>query len=451
MTLSSTQCFYHWLDATPEEQKQIFAYAKKHSLKTYQELNNLVYQQNQSLFTHLIDNQAQHLMNTDNWSSMVGETVGKYQVVSLCGQGGMGAVFLANRVDELFQQQVAIKFYRSHLTQLSTPQFLLKEAQVLASLNHSSIPKVYDAGLHHNSVFIVMEYIEGETLTDYLNHSTLSTEQRYQLCLKICRAVEHAHNYCLLHADLKPQNILITKDGKPKVLDFNIVQPSFTHESPVTMMLNTYSHGYSSPEQEQGQTLSTQSDIFSLGKIVQHILMPDCHHYELNLVLDIACHDEPSRRYQSVSALIQDLENLRNKRPIVQLQNHLIYCIKKSFERHKFRWMFGVIFVTTLLGLGIAITESNQSLKQEAYARDKLVKELANLLYVSRTTLQTERDMASIVHNLHDVVLRTKELPADVKTRLVYGLMLPISDKQNLKQESTINVPYKNVPHGKHE
>lgn len=443
MTISTTRCFYRWLDANPDEQQRLLSHTQQQCPATFSQLNRLIAQHNAPLLTQLIENQSKHLITSDNWYELEGTTIDKYRLITLCGQGGMGAIFLAERADKLFKQKVAIKFYHAYLSEISSPEFLLKEAQLMANLNHSSIPKVYDAGLYNSSVYLVMEYIEGETLDNYLAHTTLSIKQKYHLCLEICRAVEHAHQYCLLHADLKPQNILITKDGKPKILDFNIVQPSFTQSSPATMMLNSYSLGFSSPEQQQGLPLSVQSDVYSLGKIIGHIFPPSSFNYELNVVHAVACHDDVSMRYQSVSELIQDLENLANKKPISQLQNHFFYCLRKSFERYRIRWLLSCALVMTLTGFSVVLADKNQFLRHEVTARELLVKELANLLYVSRTTLQSDRDMASVVHNVHEFVLRKSDLPTDVKTRLTYALMLPISDKYSLNKDKTTQVPYR--------
>ncbi|MDR9827850.1 serine/threonine-protein kinase [Vibrio sp. FNV 38] len=232
MTPTITYYFYCWLDTPQEEKQRIVEQVREHCPKQINQFNRLIDGHSRQHFTRLIEQQTTHLFDTNNNQHLAGKTVDKYQLLKLAGQGGMGTVYEAKRVDQLFEQRVAIKFYHAHLSKLSSPPFLLKEAQVLANLNHVSIPKVYDAGLYKDNVYIVMEYIEGETLDQYLAKTSLSSEQRFLLCLEICSAIEHAHQYGLLHADLKPENLLIDKNGKPKVLDFNIVQPSFIHHSP---------------------------------------------------------------------------------------------------------------------------------------------------------------------------------------------------------------------------
>jgi len=195
----------------------------------------------------------------------------------------MGAVFLATRADGDFEQQVALKIIRQSYADRELERHFRRERQILASLNHPNIAKLIDGGVSETGeLFLAMEFIEGEPLVAFAEHRHLTIEDRLQLFLKICHAVSFAHQNLVIHRDLKPTNILVTEDGTPKLLDFGLAklaeQPA---HSPLAAaagadatqtVFRAFTPAYASPEQILGKSVTTASDVFSLGVILYELL-----------------------------------------------------------------------------------------------------------------------------------------------------------------------------------
>ena len=167
-----------------------------------------------------------------------GEISDNYKIIREIGHGGMGAVFLAERDDGEFDQQVALKIVRQTIVDpAKLERHFRRERQILASLNHPNIAKLLDGGVSEiGEPFLAMEYVEGETLLEFAD-SELPIEEKLKLFLKICNAVVFAHRNLVIHRDIKPSNILVTKDGEPKLLDFGlakILDESFSSDRPQT-------------------------------------------------------------------------------------------------------------------------------------------------------------------------------------------------------------------------
>jgi eukaryotic-like serine/threonine-protein kinase len=170
---------------------------------------------------------------------------GRYQLVRRIGQGGMGAVYEAVRVDD-FHKKVALKIIKQGLdSDLARTRFL-QERQVLAGLEHPYIARLLDGGeTEDGSPYLVLEFVEGEPITDYC--ANLDRAARLRLFLKVCEAVEHAHRNLIVHRDLKPANILVTPAGEPKLLDFGIAKLLDPASS------NTLTPEYASPDGSTGR------------------------------------------------------------------------------------------------------------------------------------------------------------------------------------------------------
>ncbi len=209
--------------------------------------------------------------------SMQGEMIGPYRVERLIGSGGMGMVYLAERADEQFDQQVAIKLGRHQLIDPQTELRLRNERQILADLDHPSIARLFDGGTTHNGVpYLVMEYIDGIPIDVYCDLHKLDIDARLHLFLAICSAVDYAHQNLIIHRDLKPSNILVTDDGTPKLLDFGIAKltdtagaatDGLTREGAVIM-----TPANAAPEQLLGQPITTATDVYGLGLLLYRLL-----------------------------------------------------------------------------------------------------------------------------------------------------------------------------------
>ena len=215
---------------------------------------------------------------TDGGDARAGQTVGRYRILREVGRGGMGAVFLAERADGEFQQQVALKIIRQTITDSQLERHFKRERQILASLNHPNIARLLDGGVSADGEpFFVMEYVEGEPLLEFAERNNLDIEQRLRLFLKVCAAVAYAHRNLIVHRDLKPSNILVTRDGEPKLLDFGlarILDDSILSDAPTqtATAFRALTPAYASPEQIRGQQVTTASDTYSLGVVLYELL-----------------------------------------------------------------------------------------------------------------------------------------------------------------------------------
>lgn len=206
------------------------------------------------------------------------QRIGTYEVVREIGRGGMGAVYLATRADAEYKKYVAIKLIKRGMDTEDILRRFRNERQILASLDHPHIAKLLDGGTTADGVpYFVMEYIEGQPLTEYCDSHKLSTVERLKLFREICAAVQHAHQNLVVHRDLKPSNILITADGTPKLLDFGIAKflnPTLAPQTiaPTATLMRMMTRDYASPEQVRGQPITTASDIYSLGVLLYRLL-----------------------------------------------------------------------------------------------------------------------------------------------------------------------------------
>src|SRR5882757_7380151 len=161
----------------------------------------------------------------DRRAELIGTVVGSYRLTSILGQGGAGTVYLGERADRQYSAQVAVKIVENALLNDDVERRFQAERQILANLNHPNIARLLDAGeTRTGQPFLVMEYVHGETIDRYCNSRQLNLEERLQLFVKVCDAVQYAHRNLIVHRDLKPGNILVTPDGTPKLLDFGIAK-----------------------------------------------------------------------------------------------------------------------------------------------------------------------------------------------------------------------------------
>jgi serine/threonine protein kinase/tetratricopeptide (TPR) repeat protein len=209
--------------------------------------------------------------------SLSGKQLGPYQLFEPIGQGGMGSVHRAERTDGRFQKQVAVKVA---LAALHSPELLRRfsaEQQILATLEHPNIARLLDAGVTPEGLpYFVMEFVEGTPVDEFSNARQLSIRESLRLFQSICSAVSYAHQHLIVHRDIKPGNILVTADGTPKLLDFGIAKIVDQWREPAAdakrSVLNPMTPDYASPEQARGDTITTASDIYSLGVVLYELL-----------------------------------------------------------------------------------------------------------------------------------------------------------------------------------
>ena len=204
--------------------------------------------------------------------------VGRYRVIRPIGRGGMAQVYLARRDDEAFKRHVALKIIRRGMDTDDILRRFRTERQILASLNHPHIARLLDGGMTDDGLsYFVMEYIDGIPITKYCDEHRLSVDDRLRLFQHVCNAVHYAHKNLIVHRDLKPTNIMVTHEGEVKLLDFGIAKflnpdlPGYTVPMTRTEM-RVMTPEYASPEQVKGLTITTASDIYSLGVLLYELL-----------------------------------------------------------------------------------------------------------------------------------------------------------------------------------
>jgi eukaryotic-like serine/threonine-protein kinase len=245
------------------------------------------------------------LLLDETETSRAGQHIGPYKVLDELGRGGMGVVYLAEREDDQFRQRVAIKLIKRGLDTEDILRRFRNERQILASLNHPNIGKLFDGGTTEDGLpFFVMEYIAGLPLLQYCDKHDLSTTERLQLFRHVCAAVQHAHQNLVIHRDLKPSNILVNEEGEVKLLDFGVAKllnPELTNEglTQTQAALRVMTPEYASPEQVRGQHVSTATDIYSLG-VILYQLLTGARPYELKdtspeELARVICNSEPTK------------------------------------------------------------------------------------------------------------------------------------------------------------
>ena len=209
-------------------------------------------------------------------NSLTGQKIGIYEICEELGIGGMGAVYLAERVDGKFEQKVAIKLLKREFNVEKIRRNFRRESEIQSKLNHPFIARLLDTGTTADGVpYLVMEYVEGEPIDKFCEKRELPLTARLKLFNKVCAAVAHAHRNLIIHRDLKPSNILVTDKGEPKLLDFGISKllgAEENGEKTVVTALGAMTPEYASPEQLKGETVTTTTDVYSLGVVLYKIL-----------------------------------------------------------------------------------------------------------------------------------------------------------------------------------
>lgn len=200
--------------------------------------------------------------------------VGPYQVLRELGRGGMGVVYLAERADGHFEQHVAVKLIKRGMDSDAIEQRFLHERQILARLQHPGVARLLDGGVSDDGQpYFAMEYIDGQPLTDYCDAHRLGINERLQLFAQAADAVQYAHQNLVVHRDLKPSNILVTPDGRLKLLDFGIAKLlGDTADDATRTSQRLLTPDYAAPEQVRGTSITTATDVYALGVVLYELL-----------------------------------------------------------------------------------------------------------------------------------------------------------------------------------
>ena len=329
--------------------------------------------------------------------SLEGKRVGSYILKKRLGAGGMGEVYLAERAEQDFKQKVAIKFIRQDM---ATKEFLDRfrsEQQILADLAHDHIARLYSGGaMEDHSPYIIMEYVEGQPIHTYCRENELHYLERVRLFRMVCAAVHYAHQNQIIHRDIKSANILVTKEGQPKLLDFGIARAlARRHESDMEKAARIFTAEYACPEQFKGEVSTTAGDIYSLGVLLYYLLTdnwpfrvmdqpigvimeqvlkdppapPGVYNPKIGVELDaiiLKCLEkDPAKRYASAKALEDDLGHVLKGEPIQALSHKHLYVLKANLRRYR------LIFTTVLLVMTFFITALSWTTYERFQARER--------------------------------------------------------------------------------
>src|SRR5216117_1040920 len=347
--------FYHATIARPSEERASFLGEECHgdeSLRKQVEAMVKSHERSGDFIESPAFAVAPELLIDEPTVDLIGQSIGHYQIESLLGVGGMGAVYLAR--DEQLGRKVALKLLPEHLTADETQLSRFKaEARSASALNHPNILTVYEIGAEGNRHFIATEFIEGITLRASLTRERMNLHDALEIAVQVASALAAAHQTGVVHRDMKPENIMLRPDGYVKVLDFGIAK--LTEPRPVpdldeigtTAVLQTRAglvlgtSRYMSPEQMRGQTVDARSDIWSLGVVIYEMIagIPPFHgktpsdciasilttqppplsgvlpEVPLNLesILQKALRKNSDERYQTIKEMLTDLRNLKGE------------------------------------------------------------------------------------------------------------------------------------------
>lgn len=321
------------------------------------------------------------------------DKIDKYEVIKILGVGGMGIVYLGERKD--INQLVAIKVANTLLPQGARAEAITHEAKILAALKHSNIASLVDWGVYDtHRHFVATEYIDGLSIGQYCIDNSLDAIERIKLFIQVVQAVEYAHNHLVIHRDIKPDNILIEKSGKVKLIDFGVARlmnlESKEYQQTIGAALTP---SYASPEQIRGEPLSICSDIYSLGAVLYNILTNERINQEdstkgvtaenlrtiLNnpfeqaskltnwhkvgkqtfadiiLVLGKSLSTDIDQRYQNTQSLKEDLTAIIETKPIKARPPSKWYWIKRYVARNQIASMAlitAMILTVSAIGFG---------------------------------------------------------------------------------------------------
>lgn len=334
--------------------------------------------------------------------------IGRYRIVRLLGEGGMGAVYEAEQDHP--RRRVALKMIRSGWASSELLRRFELECQTLGRLHHPGIAQIYDAGSIETGLgpqpFFAMEMIDGQPLVIYAKRKNLGLRDRLALFIKICEAVEHAHQRGIIHRDLKPGNILVEESGQPKILDFGLARATdsdvqATRQTDVGQMLGTLP--YMSPEQVLADpfTVDTRSDVYALGVILYELLagklpyqlsrhlheavqtiqqidpaplssINRTYRGDIETIVAKALEKDKTRRYGSAAELAADIKRYLEDRPIAAKPASTAYQLKKFARRNKVLVAgVGAVFLVLVVGIAISGYEAVRTRRAERRAESE--------------------------------------------------------------------------------
>jgi serine/threonine-protein kinase len=358
----------------------------------------------------------------DHRGQAEGDAVGPYRLMHELGQGGMGTVWLAERIDGLIKRPVALKLPHPWMI---TPSFLnrfAREREILASLTHPNIARLYDTGIAENGQpYLALEYVSGSPLIEHCDAQRMGVKPRLKVFLQVLEAVRYAHAHHVVHRDLKPSNILVSPDGQVHLLDFGIAKLLAEGDNEGTVTLTQQNAGaltpnYASPEQLAGLPVTTVSDVYSLGVLLYELLcgrrpyrltqrsreaieqavlnadvaapstaftqeharlcgtvpkkLRAALRGDLDTIVLKALKKRPDERYESAEELASDIERHLDGAPVLARPDSAIYRYGRLLSRYRLEWsaLAGVI-LSLSAGLMVAVWKADEAREQARAAQ----------------------------------------------------------------------------------
>lgn len=311
--------------------------------------------------------------------------IGNYKIIDEIGRGGMGVVYRAERAEEDFEHQVAIKLVSLRRSSDKFNERLRSERRLLAQLKHPNIAQFYDGGETEQGMpFFVMELVLGKPLHYYVKHDDKSLTKRLDVFRQICVAISYAHANTIIHRDLSPSNILISEDNFAKVIDFGI-SSSFASERVSSDLGLTQTAGYTAPERLTGLVATTLGDVYSLGIILSDLLqdLTPKRKFELDAIILKATQENPEKRFQSVDALLHDLENYLNQREVTAVCGGTTYRLNCFINANRLAVAVSGVFIISVFVAAILFASLYfRAISAEASAVKRFndVRSLANFM-----------------------------------------------------------------------
>jgi serine/threonine protein kinase/tetratricopeptide (TPR) repeat protein len=422
---------------------------------------------------------------SDEGNFWLGRRVGPYKITQQIGAGGMGEVYRAVRADSQYEKEVALKLVRAGQYAGFVIDRFRNERQILATLDHENIARLVDGGTTEDGTpYFVMELIEGRPLAEYCEQHHLSITQSLRLFLKVCAAVQYAHQRLIIHRDIKPGNILVTSEGTPKLLDFGIAKivdagPDDPRADATITAFRILTPHYASPEQIIGAPMTTSSDVYSLGVVLYELLSGQspygdrktspaqvaqavCHDEperpsvavlrskpadaiglssekafkqlrgDLDNIVLMALRKEPARRYQSVEQFAEDIRRHLADVPVMARQDTAWYRSSKFVIRHRVGVISSAVATVALFaGLVYALHEGRAAKEQAQIASVQRAR-------AERRFNDVRRLANSLMFEIHDSI---KDLPGATPARkLLVNRALEYLDSLSREAEGDLSL-----------
>ena len=448
----------------------------RHDPQQAAELDSLLaaHQANPDFLGRIDADGALHLLDEDG-RLLIPELVGDYRLIQEIGRGGLGVVYLGERVEGDFEQQVAIKLIKHGMDSVAILRRFRNERRILASLEHPNIARLVDGGmLDDGRPWFAMEHIRGEPLTQRCNRKQLGISDRLRLFEQVCRTVQFAHSRLIIHRDLKPDNILVTKDGTVKLLDFGIAKLIAEDDEELTELTvagnRAMTPEYAAPEQIRGEPVSVATDVYALGVVLYQLLtgvhpfraetssraeltdaicntapappsvairMSDTSDFpasrarhdpgyrrlkgDLDAIVLTAMAKAPARRYGSAEALAEDIRRHLIDIPIRARRRTFAYKTGRFIARHRLGMLAtSTAMLALIIGLTATMWQAGKAREQAELAlqsRDFVIS-LLRETNPARSDEGVELRAVDLLRHAAERVKTSDDISADLQARL---------------------------------